>query len=853
MFRFCPKVEIWLKMQLTGLHLKQSTKPEKKLDLIRYIEVFKTLCLNYLKYFRTMKNLILISTLLFFILQSFEKPTISAQEKSGLVFEKLYLHVDRELYSPGDDIWFKSYLVNGLNTQLIPGYKNIYAELLSESGDLVQHRLFLSQDGTGKGDFSIPENISEGTYIIRAYTKYQQNFGEESYFHKKIFISGLGSSASRSTKNTEISVSEIDVSFLPEGGYLVANAPNRIAFKAIDESGKGIPVKGKVVDENGAEIVAFQTRFRGMGTFEFTPQKGKNYSVKLENHPNYSYQFEAAKPNGIGLRFEKMDDNLLFTISQNSENANTRELTFKVFHKDMLVFSNQISLSENQAKQAVLENFLPVGISKVGIFDHQNNILAERLVFVCDKKEKTIQFKLNKSDYSTREKVELEIAPLLARRDSVNEALSVAVVNADYFNSQGGNQSIQSYLLLDSELKGSIESPASYFIDEENISADEKLDLVMMVNGWRKYYWEELEQFMNADLPNWEDLGLTLNGSVVSLNRKNPVAEGDVILSPFVGGVQFETTTTDEAGNFTFEGLLLKDSAMVILDAKTKKGSKKTEILVNQPPVFDNKFDPTKLQSVPLDNIPGGFFSEEFSRLNAQKQYNIGAETIILEDIQIKGQRKLNDGHFRLYGEPDISYQVIDEDQHFIDIFDYIETKSPGGVLITTDDSGNRTIRIRMGKQAPLLLIDGVQTDWEMINVISMNDIDKIEILKTGFAMAAFGSRGGDGVISIFTKVGEKSYEFERDIAGRATPYVSGFNQPGVFYSPKYTLETKDDPKPDLRPTLLWAPDVKIENGVGKLEFFTADKTANYVINVEGISNKGRICYGTQVLTVFGE
>ena len=48
-------------------------------------------------------------------------------------------------------------------------------------------------------------------------------------------------------------------------------------------------------------------------------------------------------------------------------------------------------------------------------------------------------------------------------------------------------------------------------------------------------------------------------------------------------------------------------------------------------------------------------------------------------------------------------------------------------------------------------------------------------------------------------------------------------------------------------------PNVKIENGVGKLEFFTADKSANYVIIVEGISNKGRICYGTQSLSFSGK
>jgi len=35
------------------------------------------------------------------------------------------------------------------------------------------------------------------------------------------------------------------------------NAINHIAFKAIDETGKGIDVKGKVVDETGNEVVLF--------------------------------------------------------------------------------------------------------------------------------------------------------------------------------------------------------------------------------------------------------------------------------------------------------------------------------------------------------------------------------------------------------------------------------------------------------------------------------------------------------------------------------------------------------------------------------------------------------------------
>jgi hypothetical protein len=49
--------------------------------------------------------------------------------------------------------------------------------------------------------------------------------------------------------------------------------------------------------------------------------------------------------------------------------------------------------------------------------------------------------------------------------DTLNSSFSLAVVNEDYFSQGGISQSMESYLLLDSELKGSLESPANYFID----------------------------------------------------------------------------------------------------------------------------------------------------------------------------------------------------------------------------------------------------------------------------------------------------------------------------------------------------------------------------------------------------
>jgi hypothetical protein len=115
-----------------------------------------------------------------------------------------------------------------------------------------------------------------------------------------------------------------------------------------------------------------------------------------------------------------------------------------------------------------------------------------------------------------------------------------------------------------------------------------------------------------------------------------------------------------------------------------------------------------------------------------------------------------------------------------------------------------------------------------------------------------YGSRGGDGVIAVLTKMGKGEWEnnWERIIHGRAMANVNGYQQPREFYSPKYGPENIEDARPDNRPTLLWNPEVVVENGEAKIEFFTADNLARYHIFVEGISKNGKICLGTSLITV---
>jgi hypothetical protein len=41
-----------------------------------------------------------------------------------------------------------------------------------------------------------------------------------------------------------------------------------------------------------------------------------------------------------------------------------------------------------------------------------------------------------------------------------------------------------------------------------------------------------------------------------------------------------------------------------------------------------------------------------------------------------------------------------------------------------------------------------------------------------------------------------------------------------------------------------------LKDGKSKIEFYTSDESARYLIIAEGISEKGKVCFGTGVLNV---
>jgi len=183
--------------------------------------------------------------------------------------EKIYIQFDKYSYTAHEQIWFKAYLTAGVYHEPSSLSHTIYIELINRQGQIVQQLKLLSLNGSSAGSISIPDSLASGNYLVRAYTNWMRNAGEEYFFHRIIRINKNEVPENNVSKNKSL-----DIQFFPEGGELVNGIQSKVAFKAIGADGLGREINGKVRDGNTV-VCEFKSNSLGMGVFHLTPQKGK--------------------------------------------------------------------------------------------------------------------------------------------------------------------------------------------------------------------------------------------------------------------------------------------------------------------------------------------------------------------------------------------------------------------------------------------------------------------------------------------------------------------------------------------------------------------------------------------------
>jgi len=797
--------------------------------------------------------------------------------------EKLHLHIDRTMYVPGERIWFKAYLTDGFSHQPRTNSRYVYVELISPVDSLVQRvMLRRGEDNMYYGHLFLSEKIPAGFYTIRAYTRFMENLGEDCFFKKNIQIGNL-SKETGNERNSRENIDDrsirddYDVAFMPEGGNLIDGQFCKIAFKAQNRDGTSDYITGELIDETEKHICKVQTFYSGMGYFDYVPERGKKYFLKSTNLYGTEKTFELPMPQNtfsVCATWRRHDNIHLVTLNS-SEDIPEKPLYLLAHSGGAVLY---FSKWDHQRNLLVFSgDELPSGIIQIILFDEAMNPLSERLIFnknmQYDKAE--VVFSTDKPVYEKRDKVIVAInipQPASSALGRIGERpgnLSVSITD-DRDLEADTLTTILSSLLLSSELKGYIETPAYYL--QDNPYSEMALDLLMMTHGWRRYNIPEVVKGVYETTKIDFEVSKEITGNVKSIYSGKPLAGSEVTIVSNSG--EFDIAVTDSLGRFGVYGLEYPDSARFMVTAFNQKGSENVVLSMNEErfpklihvpdspllALFENNFreniaynDSITLTAISRVSLTmkgvkmEGKKNEFIAKASQRALYDEDIRMINLNEIVVTARRIEKKDEARLKDWRNRSSDVtIDrewiENKNPVVIDDILHT-IPGVEVITYPLTGEKIVIIR--KEIPLVLVDGFPVDNFYLTTLDIQEIESIDVFKTLASAAVFGLQGGgSSVISITTRRGSSGAEpvdFQRYNYTSFTPL--GYQTSVEFYSPKYeTPESKQSGNPDYRATIFWKPDIVVSDaGTASFEFYTSDFPTTYSVVIEGISSDGKI------------
>ena len=771
------------------------------------------------------------------------QPSLS---QDSLQYRKLYLHTDREHYFLADTLWYKGYYLDGKSSTFIPGIITMYADLVDGQGRSVVQQVVALDNGASAGAIPIPDTLEPGSYMFRAFTDFQKEIGEGAFFYKQLKISRLESFVEQAETGEESRPEEIYLDFLPEGGLLLEGKMNKVAVKATSGSGTGLPVEGEIIDSRGNTVALFKTSYRGMGSFGLTPLPGERYTARTAAYPGFQYSFRDIVKEGIKLEFDKEEDSELhFRVVSNSSGYAARTYYFAIECRGDVIFHRKFVPGKDVFPITVQEAALPAGINRMVLMDEQLRPLSERLYFSANYDINEIDIQADRQAYETRSRVRLRLSD---GKDMGTESwsnLSMAVVDEFAGGKEGPSMNILSWLLIDSELKGLIESPSDYFMDDPGVSSARKLDLLVSTQGWSRYVWNNPEENLAGKEGDRE--GFALSGEVRRIIGNKAAEEGTVELKIYNGNfMHTDEINLESGGEFVFRDVSFMDTASLFIQARNTK--EKLAYRLSLHPIFD------PLPGISADYLPQGegyefrqaeLYQKHYDNLQALKEYTLRTGGFYLDEVTVTERRREgDDGHFRIYSKPSSSLQVTERDITYLNVFDYMQGRF-AGVRVGKDYNISIRGMGSFGPCTPLLMLDGFPVEKEVYLSIPMNDIDRVEVLKNPAEAAIFGTRGACGVVAVFTKRGGTPDYSDKYIPGTIAEKLAGYAPHREFYSPVYTRESILSQRPDNRMVLHWAPNIFTENGKASLSFFTSDDISRYRVYVEGITSGGRICLGS--------
>ena len=805
-----------------------------------------------------MKKQILTAAFIFYsaFLHAQNQQQVLQKLKDSFPQERIHIHFDNEVYMAGETLWFKAYLFFGFLPSDLSA--NFIAELIDQNNHVILQKKLPVLAATVNGYFDLPDTLSQGNYVLRAYTPWMLNFDDAFIYRKPIFIYKPSLQKAGVAKQAV----EYRVDFFPEGGELIRNVVNVVAFKATDNQGMPVQISGRLLDQSGAEINVFNTVHDGMGSFGLLPKAGEEYHAEIifPDSSKRRIELPAVKENGWALQVREESETKRRIILVRESANDVAELVLIGQMQHELLFEQSLKVQGSNTIISLDTRPFPSGILQLTLFTKSGVPLAERLVFV-NNNEYRMPLNLQSDTVSLKKKAKNVLSFSLP--DSILGSYSVSVVDDDKFISGNNSEDIVSRFLVTSDLKGYIHQPSFYFKNNDRATRM-ALDLVMMTHGWRRFQWNLVLKDQFPVLHFRDQNHLQLSGTIFSARTKKPVAGGEAnfFLRTKDSVTDFFQVPIGNDGRFAIEDLVYSDSAQFSFQYNSTKNREKELYIELDKDSVNYLLTGSRLLASSSNNFP--FYKPVLDSLNAL--FNFATDTSgnyrLLETVTVTARKKrpieeLNKRYTTGIFSSMNMVRILDLVNNdpgagALNVFQYIQGRIGG---LRVDQSGNpptynifspRAMTLTGGPIAIPIFLDEAPTTSTQLATIPMHEIAMIKYFQSGFI-----GNPGIGTTSALVVYTKKSSDIKIIGPGFLNAFVyPGYSPIREFYSPDYEQNTANRELPDRRITLLWQPDLKVDPDSGKylIRFFNSDSARRIKIIIEGFTADGKLIREEKIL-----
>ena len=437
--------------------------------------------------------------------------------------EEVFVHMDNTCYFAGDTLYFKAYVRRSDTGRLTNLSQLLYTELWNQEGYMLERHLVKLKDGQGTGSFVLNDSLYGGFYELRAYTRWQLNWGEyqhphtwpaeQWFFNKKmakefyrdyeklycrIFpiydkpsTPGLYSHDMTERPHmryfrTDVRKAPPVVNIYPEGGVIVEGTRARVAFEANEADGEHISGIMRLYGKGGELLQEQRTENRGRSTLEFNYEPGVTYSTVFTTDSNQviRQRMPKAEKDGCAVRTDINDRQLLLTLQPRGEAAN-ETLGVTVTVDGALHYFQKFRAQDTQI--IIPTDSLPTGVAQVTVYNAQGRVYSDRLCFIRHQEDlnaANVRFSGIRPSYEPFDSIRLSVENPLAAGSTISLAVRDAATSEYLYDSSN----ILTEMLLCSQIRGFVEQPHYYF-EKDDETHRRHLDLLLMVQGWRRHNW----------------------------------------------------------------------------------------------------------------------------------------------------------------------------------------------------------------------------------------------------------------------------------------------------------------------------------------------------------------------------